>query len=166
MLHSLHGSGSLWRDEFKMLELTEIMRQRGDTVFAEILCRLRVNRCTEEDLDLLKSRITTPESLTYPIDALHVYKLNADVDERNKIMLNKLASEDQQFIIKATDTTSGKHIDLSNMSEKRSDTGNLHTTLKLAVGARVMLTVNVDVSDGLVNGARGEVIHFITDNDS
>ena len=97
---SLHGSGSLWKDEFKMLELTEIMRQRGDTVFAELLCRLRVNRCTDEDLDLLKSRITTPESLTYPIDALHVYKLNADVDERNKIMLNKLESEDQQFIKK------------------------------------------------------------------
>ena len=164
-LASLHGSGSLWKDEFKMIELNEIMRQRGDTVFAELLCHLRVNKCTDEDIALLKSRITTPESLNYPIDALHVYRLNADVDERNKIMLNRLASEDQHFIITACDSSSGRHIDLSNMSEKRSDTGNLHTTLKLAVGARVMLTVNVDVSDGLVNGARGEVIHFITDDD-
>ena len=38
----------------------------------------------------------------------------------------------------------------------------LHSTLKLAVGARIVLTVNVDVSDGLVNGARGGVVHIVT----
>ena len=29
-----------------------------------------------------------------------------------------------------------------------------------------MLTANVDVSDGLVNGARGEVVHVVTNNNS
>ena len=29
-----------------------------------------------------------------------------------------------------------------------------------------MLTANVDVSDGLVNGARGEAVHIVTNNNS
>ncbi len=31
--------------------------------------------------------------------------------------------------------------------------------LKIACGANIMLTTNVNVSDSLVNGARGEVAH-------
>ena len=33
----LYRSGSLWVDEFEMIELTEIMRQQGDSRFAEML---------------------------------------------------------------------------------------------------------------------------------
>ena len=46
----LYGSGSLWVDQFRMIELTEVMRQRGDSAFSELLCRVRTNSCTSEDL--------------------------------------------------------------------------------------------------------------------
>ena len=36
----LYRSGSLWIDEFQMMELDEIMRQRGDSAFCELLCRV------------------------------------------------------------------------------------------------------------------------------
>ena len=79
-------------------------------------------------------------------------------------MLNNLATESQQYIIKASDAIADQ-TSLSYLSEKRSKTGGLHSVLKLAIRALVMLTANVDVSDGLVNGARGEVVHVVSNTD-
>ncbi len=164
----LYRSGSLWVDEFQMIKLDEIMRQKDDNAFCELLCRVRTAQCTSNDFSILKSREIGPDSPNYPIHALHVYKLNADVDYQNSRMLNSLASESEQCFIHACDSIAGQtdHVNLSSLSNKRADTGGLHGILKLAVGARVMLTTNVDVSDGLVNGARGEVIHIVTNNDN
>ncbi|XP_011405535.1 PREDICTED: uncharacterized protein LOC100636920 [Amphimedon queenslandica] len=116
--------------------------------------------CTDEDINVLSSKIITPKSHDYPTHVCHLYRLNKDVDDGSKFMLNKLASE-EQFLIKAADATGGKPIDLSNVPDKRTETGNLHTTLKVAVVALVMLNVNVDVSDGLVNGTSGEIVHVV-----
>ena len=159
MYARLHGSGSLWIDEFQMIELDVIMRQRNDKEFAEVLCRVRVGKCTQEDLCLLKSRNITDDNKDYPHTALHVYRLNKDVDQDNINKLNHLAPSDQQVTIVAIDNTKDKHtkqLDMT-MPKSRSNTGGLISELHLAIGAKVMLTVNVDVSDGLVNGARGTV---------
>ena len=126
-------------------------------------CRARTNSCTSDDVKILKSREIPADTANYPTQALHVYTLNADVDKRNSLMLNELAPQSAQYTIKAHDSVAG-HISLNSLSDKRSETGGLHSTLKLAIGARVMLTANVDVSDGLVNGARGEVVHIVTNN--
>ena len=138
-------SGSLWVDHFIMLELTQVMRQRDDLAFSDLLCR------TADDIKILKSCEIAADTANYPT---HVYRLNADVDTRNTDMLLLTVHSIP------SDSVAGQtsHISLTSLSDKRSETGGLHGTLKLAIGAHVMLTANVDVSDGLVNGARGEVL--------
>ena len=94
-----YGSGSLWVDHFLMIELTEVMRQRGDRTFSELLCRVRTNSCTSDDIRTLKSREIAADAVNYPTQALHVYRLNANVDTRNILMLNNLAPQSAQYTI-------------------------------------------------------------------
>ena len=44
------------------------------------------------------------------------------------------------------------------------DDTNLCEVLKIKVGARVMLVLNVDTADGLVNGSLGIISDIVTEN--
>ena len=43
------------------------------------------------------------------------------------------------------------------------ETGNLRKFLTVKINARVMITTNIDVADGLTNGAMGTITNVITD---
>ncbi|XP_071956833.1 uncharacterized protein [Antedon mediterranea] len=159
-LANLHGN--LWKDEFVLHELDETMRQRNDQGFAEMLCRIRIGKHTEEDIVLLKTRVIDVADSCHPHDAVHVFACNKDVDEWNvKKLLEVEPDSHNRMLVTAIDDKNDITglIDLQNpgSQKKRSETGGLHKVLKLAVGARVMLTYNIDVSDGLVNGVIGTV---------
>ncbi|XP_078621306.1 uncharacterized protein LOC144887780 [Branchiostoma floridae x Branchiostoma japonicum] len=151
----LHGS--LWEENFTMMELTECVRQREDQDFAQLLLRMRTAECTEDDITVLKSRIISKTDPHYPSEVLHVFKTNREVDDHNKDHLQKLST--QHFHIQAIDTKKDIYTGLVDVgSYKTSNDRGLKETVSLAVGARVMVTVNIDVSDGLVNGALGKVV--------
>jgi len=46
----------LWRDLFHVVELKEIMRQKDDLSFAQLLNRVRLGHQTDADIALLNSR--------------------------------------------------------------------------------------------------------------
>lgn len=96
-------------------------------------------------------------------DALHVFTSNKRKDEFNDSKLDTLNSPVYEFSAKdfRTDQQSGQLHNLQ-LSDKISKAGGLHSKLRLAISARVMLTVNIDVEDGLVSGAIGSVVVFLS----
>ena len=75
---------------FSMIELTEIMRQKDDQPFAEMLNRFRTATQTEEDIKCIQSRSIDPADDNYPTDAIHVFAENRPVNEHNNNKLEKL----------------------------------------------------------------------------
>ena len=76
---------NLWQQHFKMFELTEIMRQKDDIVFAKLLNRVREGNQTQEDITLLRARSIKSTDAKYGelTNELHLFPCNAAVDNHN-----------------------------------------------------------------------------------
>ena len=153
---------NLWKELFTMYELVDIMRQKDNLDFAHLLNRLRLNEMTEEDKEKLQTRIVDRDSDDYPKDALHLFAENKFVNEHNNKVLNKMSGE--KTVIPSHDSVVSANIpakECQNLINKLSDdytkTGRLMKSLTLVVGMIVAHTANVDVEDGLTNGATGVV---------
>ncbi|XP_056004163.1 uncharacterized protein LOC130049939 [Ostrea edulis] len=155
-----------WLDLFKVIELKGIMRQRDDLSFAEVLNSLRV-RERDEQLTQQQSNLLQECIREGPEDVLHVFSTNEEVNAFNLTMLKR--SCDDLLEINAQDyrkdKTSGKLMLKSKpVTTSRSD--GLQSTLILSIKARVMLTRNCNVEDGLVNGVMGYICQFIFEENS
>ena len=161
---------NLWQTHFTMFELTEIMRQKDDITFAELLNRIREGKQTENDLAMLKSRSISLEDSEYQAlkSELHLFPCNAAVDTHNESMYKSVQTEKAE--IECLDTVLGEDPDdvkqriLVQVRGKRvNDTGNLSENLKVAVGLCYNTTHNVSVTDGICNGTPCilKKIHYI-----
>ena len=77
-------------------------------------------------------------------------------------MLNSLNGD--MYVCISIDSRKDHHTNTVNVPfpTKPKDTGNLHHILIIKIGAQVMLTMNVDISDGLTNGATETVKNVTT----
>ena len=98
---------NIWTEYFTLFELTEIMRQKDDKQFAELLNRLREGKHSDDDIAILKQRLlnVTPENDNYPINKTHLFTTNASVDAQNNALYTLSRTDKAQ--IKAVDIIIG-----------------------------------------------------------
>nr|XP_054591529.1 uncharacterized protein LOC129155826 [Nothobranchius furzeri] len=161
------GVGSnLWSSLFKVVQLTEVVRQK-DAVFSGLLNRIRTHTkgtpLLPEDLKVLKTCETGEAS-----SALHIFATNNQVNNHNIHQLCHVCPDYISITAKdyVNDKRTGK-LKLLEGNHARASNTNLSEVLQLGKGARVMLCKNVDVIDGLVNGICGTVTEIkMLENDT
>ncbi|KMQ83612.1 atp-dependent dna helicase pif1-like protein [Lasius niger] len=140
------------------------MRQSGDTTFADLLNALRVGELRPKHFSVLMSKVLKEATGDFEVDkALRIYPTRAQVDSHNGIVLEKYRSKGitiskiiaQDNLVNATRKDT---VDINTIvSSDTNKTGGLPKHLEIFVGARVMLRSNVNIEQGLVNGAMGIV---------
>ncbi|XP_069109201.1 uncharacterized protein [Argopecten irradians] len=157
---------NLWIEHFTMFELTEIMRQKDDKDFSELLNRLRHNQLTDEDKQTILSRHIEQSSIDYPHTAPHLFIENRFVDDFNNnfilnLATNKVTVKADTDVLSQTKLSSDvKKVLIENLPDKQANTGQLKTNLTIAVDMIYDMSVNIDVTDGLTNGSTCVVKHI------
>jgi ATP-dependent DNA helicase PIF1 len=139
---------SLWEKlNINIVILEELVRQSEDELFQNILRIVRKGKCTDNIIKVLNKLKATQFSNN--IIPTKLYPINIDVDKINNIELDKLKDIGYKSkLYKAT---------FNNTA------ANDNYNVELTENSQVIITRNIDISKGLVNGTRG-VIRSLNDD--
>jgi len=138
------------------------MRQKDDLTFATALTNLALGVTTEAENKIFKSRELSSLNLTSSevmnMGAVALYYTNKDVDTCNAVMLGNLPGEAHvsiaydQFLGKNSIEQKTQIFEIFKLGH-HSKTQGLMTKLVLKIGGKYVLSSNIEVIDGLTNGA-------------
>ena len=143
---------------FQPVILRKNHRQGADGAYGQLLSRLRVGKCTDEDVSLLQTRVVPVGSKKIPRESIYIFCTNLDVNNMNDDCLEEIQSK--EIVVQAI----FHHPTIKDYKPTYIDpTGNVPNTnlqnvFKFKIGCQVMLTYNINTVDCLVNGAIGEIV--------
>lgn len=161
----------VWNDlDIKIIYLTKMYRV-NDPVYSDILERVRLSKHTEEDnvklylrhiaYKKIKDEIESEDEKDIKLKPTFLYGKKVDVNKKNMEELDKNPNE--LLIFKSQVFKKVKNED-NEIKKDEDDFENvkkiLEEKLYLKIGAQVMLTVNIDIDQGLVNGNRGVITEY------
>ena len=144
----------LWIEaNIKVIMLDELVRQNDDLLFQQILQIIRKGKCTDNILKVLNALKDT--QFEDEIIPTKLYPKNVNVDKINEIEIEKLKQAGNKTIIY-------KAIAGGGSSGAFAGTINKYD-VELVENSQVIITRNIDITGGLVNGTRGIVKHLHKD---
>ena len=153
----------LWSDHFECVELNINERQKENSSFSQMLNRIRTLKKNEVMIEADRATLEKCHQRylnhDYNPESLHLFAKNVDVDEHNDAMLNRVCKD-----IRSLYEIGKKGIQIKSYKSKYGRT--LHGPLRLAKTARVMITKNISVADGLANGVTGRIVDFVENSDN
>ena len=159
----------LFMDNIDCYLLDKIFRQQNDPIFQDILNDLRFGFLSDEHRELLKSRIVSSPGEKDGIIPTQLFPTNVEVNSINEKELQKLLDIDNESKVYGAvskvcepdgKVLPSKHPMYKKAIELLEKSYMTENTLKLCVGAQVMLVYNLSVEEGLANGSRGVVTGF------
>lgn len=137
------------------------MRQRNDADFIDLLNNLRVGELTTAQLQLLCERRHVPLNGEFADGvAVRIFPTIRQVDFYYDRMSEENSKLHKTYVINAVDesrevATYGRRPPENVIPKDVNNCGGLLSSIKIAIDSRTMLRHNIDVSQGLVNGAMG-----------
>jgi ATP-dependent DNA helicase PIF1 len=135
----------------EMIELKTIYRQKNDLQWYNLLQKVRFGELGVEEQKILQSRIC---ELKNPICTL--FPTNKRVDFMNEKELLSLNMPIKEFKVEICNAESSSDDDIASLKNQFS----VPDVIKVAIGSHVILTRNIDLENGLVNGSQGIVKSF------
>jgi ATP-dependent DNA helicase PIF1 len=157
-------TSSIWDNLNLKFFILTVPRRFTDEEYARRLLRIRKGNQNSADVAMIRKKFrdfdqSTIEKMTIRPTILHSKKV--DVAEHNSRMISSISSPSKVYTSIDTISIMNDKADPDRYTKIFNDT--IPETLTFKVGAQVMLTANVDITSGLINGSRGIVVNMMDD---
>ena len=149
-----------WR-MFSTVLLETNHRQGRDKTYADLLNRLRIGEESEEDIELLESRIRQESHDDVRNAEMFIGCKRKDVAKRNLLYIIRLHGKAVKIKARHHHPTQKNFKPRISQKDGAVGTTSMQEELILKIGAKVMIVHNIDTMDMICNGQVGELIDTV-----